>query len=250
MKETRDLWNAWSDDFQAAWNADTGENELPPAPLNLGPGYSEDDTLGLLPNLEETDVVVLGCGGGQDSVGFARRNTRSVTGVDLSMEQLHHLNQLQDAYNVESGFLAGDVTELPFADSVFDLAFSSWVFQMVDDLGTCFAEAARVLRQDGVFVFAMPHPFYEIFDPEEKEIERSYFDSEPERKSIGDIEADLVVFHRQIGEIHTALVDAGFTVERLVEPGTDDPDEYEEQWSQKPKLMMNVPPTLIIRAVL
>jgi ubiquinone/menaquinone biosynthesis C-methylase UbiE len=58
------------------------------------------------------------------------------------------------------------VTELSFADSAFDLVFSSWVFQMVDDLRTCFGEAARVLREGGVFVFAIPHPFYEVFDPE------------------------------------------------------------------------------------
>jgi SAM-dependent methyltransferase len=142
------------------------------------------------------------------------------------------------------------VTELPFADGAFDLAFSSWVFQMVADLRACFAEVARVLREGGVFVFAIPHPFSEMFDPERKEIERSYFDTEPKRKSIGDIEPDMVIFHRTIGEIHEALVDAGFVVERLLEPGTDDPDEYEEQWSHKPELMMNVPPPLVVRAVL
>lgn len=250
MDETRDLWNAWSDDFQGAWNADTGEDELPPAPIHYGPGYPEDDLLGPLPDLEGTDVVVLGCGGGQESVGFARHDTRSVTGIDFSIEQLRHANRLRDAYNVEADFLAGDVTELPFADSAFDLAFSSWVFQMVDDLETCFGEAARILREGGVFVFAIPHPFYEMFDPEMREIERSYFDAEPERKSIGEIKADMVIFHRKIGEIHEALFDAGFVVERLLEPGTDDPDEYEEQWSHKPELMMNVPPTLVIRAVL
>jgi hypothetical protein len=60
----------------------------------------------------------------------------------------------------------------------------------------------------------------------------------------------MVIFHRTIGEIHETLVDAGFVVERLLEPGTDDPDEYEEQWSHKPALMKDVPPTLVIRAVL
>lgn len=248
MRETRDLWDAWSDDFQAAWNADAGEDELPPAPIHYGPGYPEDERLDLLPDVEGIDVVEVGCGGGQASVGFARRGAR-VVGVDFSTEQLRHAERLRDAYGVEAGFLAGDVTDLPLADDAFDVAFSSWVFQMVADLEACFAEVARVLREDGVFVFAVPHPFYEVFDPETGEIERSYFDATPERKSIGDIEADLTVFHRKVEEIHGTLVDSGFVVERLLEPGSDDPEEYRKQWSHEPDLMANVPPTLVVRAV-
>jgi hypothetical protein len=40
-----------------------------------------------------------------------------------------------------------------------------------------------------------------------------------------------------------------FTVERPFEPGSADPDDYEWQWSQKPDLMAQVPPTLAVRAV-
>lgn len=70
MRETRKLWDAWSEDFQAAWNAETGEGELPPAPIHYGPGFPEDERLDLLPDLTETAVIELGCGGGQASVGF------------------------------------------------------------------------------------------------------------------------------------------------------------------------------------
>lgn len=249
MDETRDLWNAWSDDFQAAWNADASEDELPPAPVHYGPGFPEDERLDFLPNLDDADVLELGCGGGQASVGFALEGTGSVTGVDFSTEQLGHANRLREAYGVDVDLVAADVSHLPLADDAFDLAFSSWVFQMVEDLRECFAEAARVLRPGGEFVFAVPHPFYEQFDPETGEVERSYFADDPERKSIGDHDADMIVFHHTVGEIHDALVDGGFVVERLFEPGSEDPAEYEEQWSHKPDLMSKVPPTLVVRAV-
>lgn len=248
MKESRDLWDAWSDDFQAAWNAETGDDELPPAPIHYGPGYPEEERLDPLPDLEGTYVVELGCGGEQASVGFARHGAERVVGVDLSTGQLDHATRLREAHGVEVEFLAGDVTALPIEDDVFDVAFSSWVFQQVDDLENCFGEAARVLREDGVFVFAVPHPFYESFDPETRELERSYFDSTIERKSIGDLDPSLVVFHRTIEAYHGALVDAGFVVERLLEPGSDDPTDYREQWSHKPDLMAMVPPTLAFRA--
>jgi len=248
MEETRDLWNEWSDAFQGAWNADTTD-ELPPADVHYGPGWPEDERLDHLPDFEGRAVVELGCGGGQASVGFARRGAGRVAGVDFSARQLEHGRRLAGLYGVEVDFLAGDVTALPLAEDAFDLAFSSWVFQMVGDLDACFAEAARVLREGGTLLFALPHPFYELFDPEARELDRSYFDPTPERKSIGDLDPEMVVFHHTVGEIHRALVDAGFTVERLFEPGSDDPADYEEQWSYKPELMANVPPTLAVRAV-
>lgn len=203
VKENRDLWNSWSDDFQAAWNADTGADEPPPALVHYGPGFPADERLDFLPDLDGADAR----------------------------------------------FVVADVTDLPLADDAFDLAFSSWVLQMVPDLDACFAEAARVLRTGGTLVFAVPHPFYEQYDPETRELTRSYFDDAPERKSIGDLEADLVVFHRGVGEIHRSLTDAGFVVERVFEPGSDDPADYEAHWSHKPELMAMVPPTLVVKAV-
>lgn len=248
MKETRDLWDAWSEDFQAAWNADTGDGERPPAPIHYGPGFPEEERLALLPDLDGIDVIELGCGGGQASVGFARHGAGRVVGVDLSTGQLEHARRLRDAYGVDARFLAGCVTDLPLADDVADLAFSSWVFQMVPDLDAMAAETRRVLRDGAVFVFAVPHPFYECYDPDRRELERSYFDPEPERKSIGDLEHDMIVYHHTVGEYHDALVDAGFVVEELLEPGSDDPASYEEHWSHRPELMAMIPPTLVIRA--
>lgn len=248
MRETRRLWDDWSGDFQAAWNAETGEDELPPAPIHYGPGFPEDERLAFLPDIEGSAVVELGCGGGQGSVGFAREGADRVVGVDLSTEQLGYARELRDAYGVDVRFLAGDVTGLPLRGGSFDLAYSSWVFQQVPDLTACFTEAARVLRPGGTFVFALPHPFYELFDPETHEFERSYFDADPERKSIGDIDAAMTVFHRSVGEIHRTLVDCGFAVERLREPGDDDPNAYRQQWSHRPELMAMVPPTLVVRA--
>jgi SAM-dependent methyltransferase len=250
MRETRDLWNAWSDDFQAAWNAETAEEERPPAPVHYGPGFPEAERFSVLPPLDGADVLELGCGGGQATVGFARRDVDRAVGVDLSVEQLRHARRLRDEYGVDAAFLAGDVRSLPLGADRFDLAFSSWVFQMVPDLDAAFDEAARVLRAGGTLVVAVPHPFYELFDPDAGEPVRSYFDPEPERRTVDGVDAELAVYHHTVGAYHGALVDAGFTVEGLLEPGTSDPDDYREQWRHRPELMATVPPTLVLRAVL
>jgi SAM-dependent methyltransferase len=195
-------------------------------------------------------VVELGCGGGQAAVGFARRDVARAVGVDLPAEQLRHARRLGDRHGVDARFVAGDVRSLPLPADRFDLALSSWVFRMVPDLDAAFGEAARVLRAGGTPVLAVPHPFYELFDPEAGEPVRSYFDPEPERRSVEGVDPDLVVHHHAVGEDPDALVEAGFAVERPLEPGTADPDDCREQWRHRPALTATVPPTLVLRAVL
>ncbi|GGL70487.1 class I SAM-dependent methyltransferase [Halocalculus aciditolerans] len=251
-RENQRLWNEWSDDFQALWNADTDEGALPPAPCPFAedaPGGAHPE---LLSTVEGVDFAELGCGGGQATVGTAREGAATAVGVDFSHEQLAHARALRDAYGVDAAFAAGDVTDLPLADDAFDVAFSGWVYQMVEDLDAALSEARRVLRDDGVFVFDLPHPFYEVFDPEERELRRSYHASPRREVTIkDDYEAEMVVFDRTVSDLHRALVDAGFDVRRVLEPGTDDPDDYDDDAlaSTQPDLMALVPRNLRFWAV-
>jgi ubiquinone/menaquinone biosynthesis C-methylase UbiE len=244
VRETRDRWNETSEYFQA-------EGEIPVG-VHYGPGCPDDDGLGLglLPAVEGADVVELGCGGAQCGVALARRGGARVVGVDLSTAQLSYAADLVADHDADVRLVEGDVTALPLAGDGFDLAFSAYAFQWVPDLQACFAEAARVLRDGGAFVFSLPHPFYQRFDPETGDLARSYFETGAERTSHEGIDADEVLFHRIVGDVHRGLVDAGFRVERLFEPGADDPDAYEELWNSKPELMAMVPRTLVVRAVL
>ncbi|WP_226013319.1 class I SAM-dependent methyltransferase [Halomicrobium salinisoli] len=250
--ENRRLWDEWSDDFQALWNADTADGDLPPAPCPFtadAPGGSQPE---ILPSVEGLDVVELGCGGGQASVGTADEGADRVVGVDVSSGQLAHARKLRDLYGVDARFVEGDVTHLPLAADAFDVAFSGWVLQMVGDLETCLTEARRVLRDDGVLVFDVPHPFYELFDPASEALERSYHATGRREITIDeDYDADMVVFDRKVGDYHRALVDAGFDVERVLEPGSDDPDDYDDDplESNRPELMATVPRSLRFWAV-
>ncbi|WP_225336449.1 class I SAM-dependent methyltransferase [Halomicrobium urmianum] len=251
-QENQRLWDEWSDDFQALWNADTADGELPPVPCPFtadAPGGSHPD---ILPSIDGADFVELGCGGGQASVGTADEGADRVVGVDVSSRQLEHARKLRDLYGVDARFVEGDVTDLPLAESAFDVAFSGWVFQMVEDLDQCLAEARRALRADGVLVLDVPHPFYELFDPVSETLERSYHATGRREITIDEAyDADMVVFDRTVGDYHRALVDAGFDVERVLEPGSDDPDEYDDDPldSNRPELMAKVPRHLRFWAV-
>jgi len=59
--ENRRLWDEWSDDFQALWNADTAGGDLPlvPCPFTSDvPGGSQPELMALVPrNLRFWAVV-------------------------------------------------------------------------------------------------------------------------------------------------------------------------------------------------
>jgi SAM-dependent methyltransferase len=247
----RRLWNEWSDAFQALWNADTASGDRPPAPCPFtsdAPGGTQPD---LLSSVTGIDIVELGCGGGQASVGTAAEGADRVVGVDFSGAQLEHARRLRDYYGVDVSLVAGDVTAVPLADGAFDVAFAGWVFQMIEDLEACLAEARRVLRDDGLLVFDVPHPFYECFDPATESLERSYHG--PARRTITideSYEADLTVFDRTVGDLHDALVTAGFDVRRLLEPGNDDSEADDDPSdANRPSLLAKVPRNLRFWAV-
>lgn len=59
----------------------------------------------------------------------------------------------------------------------------------------------------------MPHPIYEIADPETHRIEESYFDTGRHVEEQADLDADMVTYRHRVADVHNGLVDAGFTVE-------------------------------------
>jgi len=236
-KAVRDWWETTSEYFQAEIDMEVGVNWM-------GLGYGDLDLLGGVGGL---DILELGCGGGQCAVALAKRGA-TVTGLDVSTEQLAHARELAAEHGVDVDLVQGDVTSLGFGPEQFDIAFNAWVFQWVGDLAACFGETHRVLRPGGRFVFSMPHPVYELVDAETHEIEESYFDTGRYVLSHEEMDIDQVMFRHTVSGIYNALVEAGFTVERLREPGTANPEDYEPgPWGEfTPALMSNVPPVLVV----
>jgi SAM-dependent methyltransferase len=249
-RTNRRLWNEWSDDFQALWNANTAAGDPPPAPSPFAPDTPGGHPPDLSVTVAGSDYVELGCGGGQGSVGTAELGAETVVGVDVSGEQLAHARRLRDHYGVDAQFLQGDVTDLPLPDDRFDLASSEAVFQMVADLDAALSEARRVLRDGGIFVLGVPHPLYEAMDEETGAIERSYFGDGPREITIDDdYESDMVVFDRSVADLHNAIVDAGFEVRRLVEHQRHEVRENDPDESDLPDVLWRVPQSVRFWAV-
>lgn len=239
-REVKEWWEETADYFQEEIDLNVGVNWT---------GFGADD-LELLGDVNGLDVLELGCGGGQCTVAVAKRSA-SVTGVDISSAQLAHARKLVDEHDVDADLLQADVTDLSMiVDRCFDLAFNAYVFQWIGDVERCFEETYRVLRPGGRFVFSTPHPFYEVADPETHRVEESYFESGRRVVAHDGLDADQVTYRHRVSDLHNALVEAGFRVERLHEPGSDDPEEYQAgPWGERtPELMSKLPSTLAFEA--
>lgn len=103
-------------------------------------------------------VLDLGCGTGAAIRPLARhfRGAR-IIGVDISEGMLARCRSRRYWFT-KTAFLQADARALPFPDGSVDVVFSNLMLPWVDDLPSVAREVARVLREDGLFVFASLGP--------------------------------------------------------------------------------------------
>jgi arsenite methyltransferase len=106
---------------------------------------------------EGEKVLDLGSGSGMDSFIAALKLGKigSVTGLDMTDEQLQKAEGLSKQYNFENvSFRKGYIEKLPFDDNSFDVVISNGVINLCPDKAKVFKEIARVLRPNGRMAIA------------------------------------------------------------------------------------------------
>lgn len=109
-------------------------------------------------------VLDLGCGTGMQARELARRYPDAVvTGVDLSPQMLQAapdarslLDRLRGRHAWQR--VAADMARLPFADGVFDLAWSNLALEWSNRPERVFDAVRRCLRPEGLFMFTTIGP--------------------------------------------------------------------------------------------
>jgi SAM-dependent methyltransferase len=237
----------WWDDAAPAYAAEHGAF-LGEADFVWGPEGLREPEAGLLGDVAARDVLEVGCGGAQCSRWLAAHGAR-VVGLDLSAAMLRPA-----AGRATSGpvLLQADARALPFADASFDLACSAYgAVPFVADPERIMHEVARVLRPGGRWVFSLTHPIRWVFPddpgPDGLVARHPYFDRTPYVELDG---AGVVLYaehHRTLAERIADLVEAGFVLERLVEPEWQaGPDHVWGGWSALRGRLL--PGTLILSA--
>jgi SAM-dependent methyltransferase len=98
-------------------------------------------------------VLDVGCGTGVVAVTAARLGAR-VTGLDLTPELLERARENATLAQVSIDFHEGDVEQLPFDDSEFDVVLSQYGHMFAPRPDVAIAEMLRVLRPGGTIAFS------------------------------------------------------------------------------------------------
>ncbi|MFC0714635.1 class I SAM-dependent methyltransferase [Cellulomonas biazotea] len=194
-------------------------------------GVREQDAR-LLGDVAGRRVLEIGAGAAQCSRWLAAQGAEAVA-TDVSGGMLAAGARYDRAAGTRTPLVQADARALPFADDAFDVVFTAFgAIPFVPDPGRVHAEARRVLRPGGRWVFAVTHPLRWAFpdDPSAHGLTatRSYFDRRPYVETGESGRVLYAEYHRTLGDHVADVVGAGFVLDRLVEPAW--PDGHDRVW--------------------
>ena len=192
--------------------------------------YERPATLSLLPDVKGKRVLDAGCGPGVYAEELVLRGAEVVC-IDASPKMLEFARRRLGA---KAQFHLADLGKpLDFlSGESFDLVISPLALDYVPNWDEVFKEFHRVLRGGGVFVFSMEHPRANFLLGKTT----NYFDLELFSQVWRGFGQPVIVtaYRRPLSEVLNTLIDAGFVLDRLLEPRPTeqfreaDPEDYEE----------------------
>jgi SAM-dependent methyltransferase len=189
----------------------------------------ERDALG---DVRGQTLLHLQCNMGSDTISWARLGAR-VTGVDISDDAVAQARALAADTGVSADFIRSDLYDLPdMLDERFDIVFASYgALCWLPDLTRWAAIAARYLSPGGTFLLVEMHPCAMMLESEDAgglsfRVHGSYFhNAEPvaeevrglPKEAAADVPRSVYIWRYSLGEVVTALIQAGLCLERLDE---------------------------------
>ena len=169
-------------------------------------------------------LLHLQCHFGLDTLSWARLGAL-VTGVDISDRSIERANELKAKSGLDARFIRSDLFDLhDVLDEQFDIVFTSYgATWWMSDIGRWAQVAARYVRKGGVFYIAEGHPVLSMLNGDKKIIEPYFHQSEAEYYTgesdycDKNLKVDEYGWRWTLGEILTALIKAGLTIEYLHE---------------------------------
>ncbi|MGW0035920.1 class I SAM-dependent methyltransferase [Gordonia sp. NPDC003376] len=180
-------------------------------------------------------ILEIGCGSAPCSRWLATQGAH-VAALDLSHGMLAHGLEAMDGLDHRRiPLIQASAEDLPFADESFDLVFSSFgAVPFVADSARVMAEAARVLKPGGRWVFSINHPMRWMFPddpgPAGLTVAIPYFNRTPYSEADDDGMITYVEHHRTIGDRVREIRAAGLVLDDIVEP--EWPDDLDREWGQ------------------
>ncbi len=118
-------------------------------------------------DIENKEVLNIGCGFGWCELNFLQRGVKKIIGTEISKEAL---KETKDFFkDKRAHFEVADGTNLPFQNESFDTVVCWEVLEHIPKNleNKMFREVNRVFKKDGVFYLSTPYDsfFAKVFDP-------------------------------------------------------------------------------------
>lgn len=182
----------------------------------------------LLPDLHGKKVLDLGCGFGEHCRCFVEEGAALVTGIDISEKMLAAAKK--ENSDPKISYIRMPMEEIAQLKGQFDVVVSSLAFHYVEDFAGVVKDVYNKLCEGGVFVFSQENPLCtchsggDRWTRDEKGnkiyVNLSNYGAEGERESVWFVD-HVKKYHRTFSTIINTLIEAGFMVEKMVEPIPD-----------------------------
>ncbi|MCM3617763.1 methyltransferase domain-containing protein [Sutcliffiella horikoshii] len=209
LDSNRKSWNKVAHYF-------SGVDALP----SYGPFAQTEDELKLLDDLKNKKVLDIGYGSGHSLKYMAEEKGASeLWGVDLSSEQKSIAEKTLQKLEPRL-FCAPMEQDIDLPKEYFDCVYSIYALGWTTDLKTTLSLIHSYLKKGGSFLFSWDHPLYAHIKSEGgvMTLEGSYQEEglQTFEKFKGE-DAPMTIHTRKIATYINELIQAGFTIEKVVE---------------------------------
>ncbi|MDQ6780885.1 MAG: class I SAM-dependent methyltransferase [Candidatus Eremiobacteraeota bacterium] len=222
-RRNQSFWDAYSDEYQHAHGRQLDWRSQ----LGWGVWDIPETSLRVLGDVAGLDVLELGCGAAQWSIGLALQGARPVA-LDLSERQLAAARTLMKDAGCDFPLVHASAEHVPLPDASFDIVFCDHGAMTFADPFATVPEASRLLRAGGLFAFNIGSQLRELCwdqkrDAVDPQLRHDYFGMH--RLDDG----ETVVFQLPYGEWLRLFRRHGLILEDLIElqPAADAVTTYE-----------------------
>ena len=179
----------------------------------------------MMPDLKGKRILDLGCGFGEHCKRFVKCGAEKVVGVDIS-EKMLEVAKFENS-DQKITYLNMPMEEISQLHEQFDVVISSLAFHYVEDLGGVIENVYEMLAKNGTFIFSQENPLCTCHSGGDRwtrdengnklYLNLADYGVEGERESVWFVD-NVKKYHRTFSTIVNALIETGFTIEKMIEP--------------------------------